>query len=203
MNQTALKMKPALKAMDLPNPFKLNPNETSAAFIDGPGLYWSFKNATGGDYRLDFMRLKQLIAENSDTRGISYYTVYPPIAKGQDDTNKLRPLVDFLGFNGYRVETVDARSYETPLGTRTKGSITLPLGLDAFNAAVLGDAAGHILLFVNDEDYVPLVLRLQAQNVKVTVISTRARNIVSTDLLYGLDRFIDLEDIREDLIRRD
>jgi uncharacterized LabA/DUF88 family protein len=182
------------------NPFNLREADRTAAFIDGPGLYWAFKNASG-DERMDFMRLRAHIADNSDAMGFGYYTVFPPLAPGQGDSQKLRPLVDFLGYNGFRVETKDARSYETDMGTRIKGSIAVDLALDAMLSAVNG--MNHALLFLNDEDYAPLIVRLQDRGCKVTVVSTKVRNIVSNDLLYGLDHFIELTDVKRYLLRRE
>lgn len=181
------------------NPFELNALDTTAAFIDGPSLYWAYK-ALDSEYQIDMMRLKGLIADNSRLQSIGYYTVFPPKERrGENGHTPLKPLTDMLGYNGFRVITKDAYSYPTDLGMRTKGSISMELAIDALNSAHQG--INHVLLFLSDDDYTPLIPIIQDRGSRVTVVSTEKNSIVAGDLVWQADKFVDIETI-EDLISR-
>jgi uncharacterized LabA/DUF88 family protein len=186
--------------MPAPNPLALNANDTTTAFIDGPSLYWAYK-ALDTESPIDMIKLKNLIEDHSRLQSIGYYAVFPPVERrGEDGHTPLKPLSDFLGYHGYRVYTKDAYLYQTDIGMRTKGSIEMELGLDAFNSAVNG--VNHVLLFINDDNFVPLVRSIQERGTRVTVVSTETNDVVDNELTWAADSFIDLASIKDEIARR-
>ena len=176
------------------NPFALNEHDTTAAFIDGPALYWAYK-ALNTEEQIDMIKMKKLIENNSRLQNISYYTVFPPAEKRDaDGYTPLKPFTEFLGYNGFRVVTEDAYSYSTDLGMRTKGTIMPHVICDAITAAYQG--MNHILLFVSDNDYHPAITAIQAAGSRCTVVSTNENKIMSDNLIWLADNFVDLSNLK-------
>ncbi len=173
------------------NPFELNEFDTTAAFIDGPALYWAYKSLQRENL-IDMVKVRDLISNNSRMQSLSYYTVFQPPSRN-DGFDPIKPLAEFLGYNGYRVVTKEARQYQTDLGSRVKGSINLELAIDAFRAAQQG--MNHIMLFLSDDDFTPLVTAIQEQGCRVTLVSTETDKIVSDDLVWTSDKFVDIKNI--------
>jgi len=186
--------------MNPDNPFELNEFDTTAAFIDGPSLYWAYRQL-GHESQMDFLKLRDFIADNSRNQSLSYYTVLPPAhRRDANGHTPIKPLADMLGFNGFRVHMKEAYSVQTDLGMRTKGSINLDLGLDAYDAAHRG--INHVMMFVNDDDFLPVISRIKDLQTRVTLVSTEVRNVAPSDLIWSADNFIDLDDIKHLLARK-
>lgn len=173
------------------NPFQLNKHDTTAVFIDGPALYWAFKTL-GREALIDMIKIRDFIADNSRMRSINYYTIFQPHARA-DGYDPIKPLAEFLGYNGFRIVSRDAEHYQTDLGTRVRGSINVDLACDATIAGVRG--VDHIILFVNDGDFNPLIHTLRDQGCTVTVVSTAKERVVSDELVWPADSFIDLDKV--------
>lgn len=186
--------------MNSKNPFELNPQDTTAAYIDGPSLYWAYKTLDT-EAQMDFLKLRDLIERNSRLQSISYYSVLPP--REHRDANghtPIKPLADFLEFNGFRILLKEGYQYATDIGVRTKGSIAFELGIDALNAAWSG--VNHVMLFLNNDDYIPLVREIQRKGCRVTLCSTDMNDVAPASLIRSVDNFIELEEIAS-LIARD
>jgi uncharacterized LabA/DUF88 family protein len=165
------------------------PNERLGVFIDGANFYSSAK-ALG--IEVDYRRL----LDNFRTRGrlirAAYYTA---IIEDQDRFSPIRPLVDWLDYNGFTVVTKPAKSYVDPAGNRrTRGDMDVDLAVDVLEAAAWLD---HIVLFTGDGDFRRLVEAVQRKGVRVTVISTLKSSppMASDDLRRQADEFIDLADL--------
>jgi uncharacterized LabA/DUF88 family protein len=181
------------------NPFELNPNDTTSAFIDGPSLYWAYKTLNT-EAQIDMLKVRDYIEDNSRLQSINYFTVLPP--RERRDTSghtPIKPLADFLDFNGFRVTMKEAYSIPTDMGLRTHGSINVDLSLAAANAGAKG--INHILLFINDDDFIPLVTDLWDKACRVTIVSTAMKDVAPSDLIRKADNFIDLRDIAPLLAR--
>jgi len=161
-----------------------------ALFIDGSNLYAAAK-ALGFDIdykllRAEFMRRGKLVRA-------FYYTALLE----NDEYSPIRPLVDWLNYNGFTMRTKPAKEYTDSLGRRkVKGNMDVELCVDAMELAAHVD---HVVLFSGDGDFKPLVEALQRKGVRVSVCSTIRSQppMISDELRRQADNFIDLEDLRE------
>lgn len=161
-----------------------------ALFIDGSNLYAAAK-ALGFD--IDYKLLRAEFLRRGKLVRAFYYTALLE----NDEYSPIRPLVDWLNYNGFTMRTKPAKEYTDSLGRRkVKGNMDVELCVDAL------ELAGHIdhaVLFSGDGDFKPLVEALQRKGVRVSVCSTIRSQppMISDDLRRQADNFIDLEDLRE------
>ena len=114
-----------------------------------------------------------------------------------DEYSPIRPLVDWLNYNGFSMVTKPAKEYTDSMGRRkVKGNMDIELAVDAMELAPHVD---HIVIFSGDGDFRPLVESLQRQGVRVSVVSTIRSQppMISDDLRRQADNFIELEDLRD------
>ncbi len=138
-------------------------DERLALFIDGSNLYAAAK-ALGFD--IDYKLLRQEFMRRGKLLRAFYYTALLE----NDDYSPIRPLVDWLHYNGFTMVTKPAREYTDSMGRRkVKGNMDIELTVDAMELAPRVD---HIVLFSGDGDFKPLVASLQRQGVRVSVVST-------------------------------
>ena len=169
-------------------------DERLALFIDGSNLYAASK-ALGFDIdykklRLEFMRRGKLLRAY-------YYT----ILLESEEYSPIRPLVDWLNYNGFMMITKAAREFTDSMGRRkVKGNLDIELTVDAMEVAIHVD---HIVLFSGDGDYKPLVEALQRKGVRVSVASTVRSSppMVADELRRQADNFIELADLKDTIGR--
>jgi uncharacterized LabA/DUF88 family protein len=169
--------------------------ERVALFIDGANLYATAK-ALGFD--IDYKRMLTLFRSKSQLIRALYYTA---LAEDQEYSS-IRPLVDWLDYNGYTMVTKPTKEFTDALGRRKiKGNMDIELSVDAMR---LADSLDHIVLFTGDGDFRALVAALQMKGKRVSVISTLQTQpaMVADELRRQADQFIDLADL-EDMICRD
>jgi uncharacterized LabA/DUF88 family protein len=165
-----------------------DPREKIAVFIDGANLY-SASRALGFD--IDYRRLL------SDFRSKGYLVraiYYTALAEDQEYSS-LRPLIDWLDYNGYRVVTKPLKEFTDSLGRRkVKGNMDIELAVDAMEMA---EHVDHIVLFSGDGDFRYLVEALQRKGKKVTVASTLTTQppMIADDLRRQADHFIELSSL--------
>ena len=114
-----------------------------------------------------------------------------------DEYSPIRPLVDWLNYNGFSMVTKPAKEYTDSMGRRkVKGDMDIELAVDAMELALRVD---HIVIFSGDGDFRPLVESLQRQGVRVSVVSTIRSQppMISDDLRRQADNFIELDDLRD------
>ncbi len=165
-------------------------DERLALFIDGSNLYAAAK-ALGFDIdykllRMEFMRRGKLLRA-------FYYTALLE----NDDYSPIRPLVDWLHYNGFTMRTKPAKEYTDSQGRRkVKGNMDIELCVDAMELAQRVD---HIVIFSGDGDFRPLVESLQRQGVRVSVVSTIRSQppMIADELRRQADNFIELDELRE------
>ena len=164
-----------------------------ALFIDGANLYATAK-ALGFD--IDYRRLlKEFQARGYLIRAFYYTTLVE-----NDEYSSIRPLVDWLDYNGYTVVTKAAREFTDAMGRRRiKGNMDIELTIDALD---LADKVDQVFIMSGDGDFRPLVEALQRRGVRVAVVSTVASQppMVSDDLRRQCDEFIDIASLK---VRRD
>jgi len=124
------------------------PNERLALFIDGANLYATAKALS---FDIDYKRLLALFRTKGQLVRALYYTA---IAEDQEYTS-LRPLVDWLDYNGYTMVTKPTKEFTDALGRRKiKGNMDIELTVDAMR---LVEHLDHVVLFTGDGDFRALV----------------------------------------------
>lgn len=160
-----------------------------ALFIDGANFYSTAKTL---GFDLDY---RKLLKEFSGFGMIVRAYYYTAIIDDQEYSS-IRPLVDWLDYNGYTVVTKPTREYvDGNTGRRKiKGKMDIELTIDALEMAPHVD---QIYLFSGDGDFRALVEAVQRKGVRVTVVSSVATQppIVADDLRRQADEFLDLADL--------
>jgi uncharacterized LabA/DUF88 family protein len=170
------------------------PQEKLALFIDGANLYGAAK---GLQFDIDYKRLLELFARKGILVRAFYYTA---VAEDQE-FSPLRPLVDWLDYNGFSVVTKPLKEFTDAQGRRrVKGNMDIELAVDAME---LSDYLDHVVLFSGDGDFRSLVEALQHKGKRVSVVSTLATNppMVADELRRQADQFIDLAHLQEEIGR--
>jgi uncharacterized LabA/DUF88 family protein len=166
----------------------------TALFIDGANLYATAR-ALGFD--IDYRRLLKEFQDRGALLRAFYYTA---IIEDQEYTS-IRPLVDWLDYNGYTVVTKPTKEFVDASGRRrVKGSMNIEL---AVNVMELADHIDAMVLFSGDGDYRPLLKAVQRRGVHVTVVSTLVSQppMVADELRRQADAFLDLAELKPKLGR--
>lgn len=170
------------------------PSERIALFIDGANLYATAK-ALGFD--IDYKRLLDVFRTKGRLLRALYYTA---IAEDQEYSS-IRPLIDWLDYNGYTMVTKPTKEFTDAAGRRKiKGNMDIELTVDAME---LAEHLDHIVLFSGDGDFRTLVESLQHKGKRVSVVSTMNTQppMVSDELRRQADQFVDLADMEEKICR--
>ena len=165
-------------------------DERLALFIDGSNLYAAAK-ALGFD--IDYKLLRMEFIRRGKMLRAFYYTALLE----NDDYSPIRPLVDWLHYNGFTMRTKPAKEYTDSQGRRkVKGNMDIELCVDAMELAARVD---HVVLFSGDGDFRPLVESLQRQGVRVSVVSTIRSHppMIADELRRQADNFIELDELRD------
>ena len=171
-----------------------DPREKIALFIDGANLYATSK-ALGFD--IDYKRLLQEFKSTSYLLRAFYYTA---LIEDQEYSS-IRPLIDWLDYNGYKVVTKPATEFTDSLGRRTiQGNMDIELAIDAREQS---ETVDHLVIFSGDGDFTTLVEALQRRGRKVSVVSTMQTQppMIADDLRRQADYFIDLGSLKAEIGR--
>jgi uncharacterized LabA/DUF88 family protein len=169
--------------------------ERVAVFIDGANLYAASRTL---GFDVDYKNLLAHFRQRSYFVRAYYYTALLET----EEYSPLRPLVDWLGYNGYSVVTKPAKEFTDATGRRrVKGSVDIEMAVDVLD---LTPSLDHVVLFSGDGDLRRLVESVQRRGVRVTVISTIRTQpaMIADDLRRQADAFIDLADLAEHITRR-
>ena len=164
-------------------------DERLALFIDGSNLYAAAK-ALGFD--IDYKLLRQEFMRRGKLVRAFYYTALLE----NDEYSPIRPLVDWLHYNGFSMVTKPAKEYTDSQGRRkVKGNMDIELTVDAMELAPRVD---HIVLFSGDGDFRRLLEAVQRKGVRATVVSSNSTqpSMIADELRRQADQFVDLEDLR-------
>lgn len=172
-----------------------DPREKIALFIDGANLYAAAK-ALGFD--IDYRRLLKKFQSEGYMLRAYYYTA---LAEDQEYSS-IRPLIDWLDYNGFSVVTKPTKEFVDASGRRkVKGNMDIEL---AVNMMEMAESIDHLVLFSGDGDFRSLVEAVQRKGRKVSVISTLSSQppMIADELRRQADHFVDLASLR-DTIGRD
>jgi len=164
------------------------PDERFALFIDGANLYAA---ARALDFDIDYKKL----LEHFTSQGRLIRTLYYTALLEDQDYSPLRPLIDWLDYNGYTMITKPAKSFTDAAGNRRiKGNMDIELAVDVLE---LSPHLDHIILFSGDGDFRALVEAVQRQGKRVTVVSTMKSKppMIADELRRQADVFIELKSI--------
>ena len=166
----------------------IDSDDRVALFIDGANLYSAVR---GLNFDMDYRKLRQLFQKNARLVRAFYYTA---LIEGQD-YSPLKPLVDWLDYNGYMMVTKPAKYFTDNMGReRIKGNMDIELAIDMLE---MSEHMDHAVLFSGDGDFRRLVEVVQRRGVQVTVISTikSLPPMASDDLRRQADNFVELHDL--------
>lgn len=159
--------------------------ERLALFIDGANLYATAKSV---GFDIDYRKLLKEYQGRGRLIRAFYYTA---LVEDQEYSS-IRPLIDWLDYNGFAVVTKPAKEFTDALGRRKiKGNMDIELAIDAMEMA---DKIDHMVLFSGDGDFRSLVEAVQRKGVRVSVVSTVQTQppMVADELRRQADEFVDL-----------
>jgi len=171
-----------------------DPREKIALFIDGAILYATSRSL---GFDIDYRKLLSTFQKRGYLLRAYYYTA---LVEDQEYSS-IRPLIDWLDYNGFKVVTKPAKEFTDATGRRKiKGNMDIELTVDALE---LADVVDHYVIFSGDGDFRTLVEALQRRGRKVSVISTMASQppMISDDLRRQADHFIDLMTLKAEIGR--
>jgi uncharacterized LabA/DUF88 family protein len=164
------------------------PNERVALFIDGANLHAAARSL---GFDIDYKRLLKHFQEQCHLIRAFYYTA---LVEDQE-YSPLRPLVDWLDYNGFTMVTKPTKEYTDSMGRRKiKGNMDIELAIDVLEMASHLD---HVVLFSGDGDFRRLVEAVQRRGVRVSVVSTIRSSppMVADELRRQADNFIELDEL--------
>jgi len=168
--------------------------EKIALFIDGANLSATAK-ALG--FGIDFKKLLQEFRSRGSVVRAYYYTA---VIEDQEFAS-IRPLIDWLDYNGYNVVTKPTKEFVDDNGYRKiKGNMDIELAVDAMELAPRID---HMVLFSGDGDFRALVESVQRRGVRVTVVSSMSTKppMIAAELRRQADIFLDITELQSKIGR--
>jgi uncharacterized LabA/DUF88 family protein len=140
----------------------------------------------------------QLFAAKGRLIRAFYYTA---LVEDQE-YSPIRPLVDWLDYNGYTMVTKPTKEFTDAAGRRKlKGNMDIELAIDVME---MTEHLDHVVIFSGDGDFRRLVEAVQRHGRRVTVVSTVRSQppMVADELRRQADNFIELVDIQQEIQRR-
>ncbi len=170
------------------------PQERIALFIDGANLYAAAKTL---GFDIDYKKLLEIFKRQGRLIRAFYYT-----AMFEDqEYSPIRPLVDWLDYNGYTMVTKPTKEYTDSMGRRKiKGNMDIELAIDVLDMA---ERLDHVVLFSGDGDFRRLVEAVQRRGVRVSVVSTIKSSppMIADELRRQADNFIELQELSREVAR--
>lgn len=163
-------------------------DEPLALFIDGGALHAAAK---AFDIKVDYKKLLEEFSRRGHLVRAHYYKTVVEVAGEESDYHPMKPLLDWLDYNGFSVTLKTVRDY--PDSTRKPGaSLMVDLTVDALR---LAPHIRQAVIFSGDGSYVPLVNELKSKGVRVSVVSTKEVSppMISDELRRACDNFIDMK----------
>ena len=165
------------------------PSEKSALFIDGANLYATAKTL---GFDIDYKRLLR----EFQSRGYLLRAFYFTAVVEDQEYSSIRPLIDWLDYNGFTMVTKPTKEFTDAMGRRKiKGNMDIELAIDVLE---MSDKLDHVVLFSGDGDFRRLVEAVQRRGVRVSVVSSIRTSppMVADELRRQADQFIDLVDLQ-------
>ena len=168
--------------------------EKLALFIDGANLYATARSL---GFDIDYKRLLREFQSRGDLLRAFYYTA---VIEDQEFSS-IRPLIDWLDYNGYTVVTKPTKEFVDQAGRRKiKGNMDIELAVDAMELAGHID---HMVLFSGDGDFRSLVEAVQRRGVRVSVVSSISTQppMIADELRRQADEFVDIVELQPRISR--
>jgi uncharacterized LabA/DUF88 family protein len=169
--------------------------ERVALFIDGANLYSASRNL---GFDVDYRNLLEYFRKRTNLVRAYYYSA----VLETEEYSPLKPLTDWLAYNGYMLVTKPAKEFTDATGRRRiKGNMDIELAIDMLE---LADKIDHAVLFSGDSDFRRLVEAVQRRGVKVSVVSSIRTSppMVADELRRQADHFLELAEISAEFTRR-
>jgi uncharacterized LabA/DUF88 family protein len=174
---------------------RFHSTEKAALFIDGANLYAASRSL---GFDVDYRRLLDYFGGQTNLIRAYYYSAL----LDTEEYSPLKPLTDWLAYNGYTLVTKPAKEFTDASGRRRiKGNMDIELAIDMLEMAPHLD---HVVLFSGDSDFRRLVEAAQRRGVRVSVISTIKTSppMIADELRRQADQFGELADISHNFTRR-
>jgi uncharacterized LabA/DUF88 family protein len=171
------------------------PNERVALFIDGSNLYSASRNL---GFDIDYRSLLTAFKKKANIIRAYYYSAILET----EEYSPLKPLTDWLAYNGYALVTKPAKEFVDAQGRRRiKGNMDIEIAVDMLE---LADKVDHVVLFSGDSDFRKVVEAVQRKGVRVTVVSSIKTSppMIGDELRRQCDEFLDLADISGEFTRK-
>ncbi len=178
----------------LSSALRFHPDDRVAVFIDGANLYQSARSL---GFDIDYKLLLNNLANGCRFLRALYYTAL----LDEQEYSPIRPLVDWLDYNGYTMVTKPLKEFTQSTGRRKfKGNMDVEIAVDVME---LSTSLDHVILVSGDGDFRRLVEAVQSRGVRVTVVSTIRTSppMIADELRRQADHFVDLFDIRDEITR--
>ena len=172
-----------------------SPNERTALFIDGANLYSASRNL---GFDVDYRNLLTFFRKQTNVLRAYYYAA----VLETEEYSPLKPLTDWLAYNGYTLVTKPAREFTDATGRRrVKGNMDIELAIDMLE---LSPKIDHAVLFSGDSDFRRLVEAVHRRGVRVSVVSSIKTSppMVADELRRQADQFLELAEIGQEFTRR-
>ena len=170
------------------------PQERIGLFIDGSNVYAA---ARALNFDIDYRRLLDVFASKGRLIRAFYYTA---LIEDQE-YSPIRPLIDWLDYNGYTMVTKPTKEFTDAMGRRKiKGNMDIELAIDVMEMA---ERLDHVVFFSGDGDFRRLVEAVQRRGVRVTVVSTIRSQppMIADELRRQADAFLELQDLQPSIAR--
>ncbi len=174
--------------------------EKIAVFIDGQNLFSTMRGLQSlmidngrrnkdNPVAVDYKRMHKFFTQLGIPISVSYYTMI----ESEEKFSTIRPLIDWLDYNGYRLVTKLPRVFENETGIKQRGTIDAELIVDAVTSIYEGDV-DHVILVSGNGYFLPLIELCQRKQIRVTVIATTiaSQSCISDDLRRHTTQFIEL-----------
>ncbi|MCP5081740.1 MAG: NYN domain-containing protein [Alphaproteobacteria bacterium] len=170
------------------------PTERVGLFIDGANLYATARSL---NFDIDYRKLLDYFRGQAKLIRANYYTAMMEDA----DYSPIRPLVDWLDYNGFSVVTKPTKEFTDSAGRRKiKGNMDIEIAVDIME---LASELDHVVLFSGDGDFRRLVEAIQRKGLRVTVVSTLKTKppMVADDLRRQTDVFVEIMSLSDQIGR--
>jgi uncharacterized LabA/DUF88 family protein len=173
----------------------MTPLARIALFIDGANLFSTTKTL---GFDPDFKRL----LHEFQSRGVVVRAFYYTATFEDQEFSLIRPLTDWLSYNGFTVVTKVTKEFTDASGRRkVKGNMDIELAVDAMEIADRVDQI--VVLFSGDGDFRSLVKAVQRRGIRVTMVSTISSHppMIADELRRQADVFTDLLELKRRVSR--
>ena len=166
----------------------MKPVERAALVIDGPNFYYACKNL---GFSVDWKRLLQHFSNGAPNTRAYYNTA---VLEGAEDP--LRPTLDWMEYNGFKVVTKPVKEIRSNDEVRRKGNMDVEIAVDCVEMA---DRLERLVLFSGDGDFRRLVEAVQRKGVHVTVVS--CNGMIADELRREADSYVEVSSIQQQIKR--